>query len=320
MALPANRIKQISISQMVENEATNVTYDIVPSMLNKNGYSAELPNITKDSIIATTDLIKEIYSHYITIKANNDTTVISCRVLTQSNTPMIAAEFAQFVYDEMPDSTGTIVATGTIQVSSLDHRYVGAIGKGSSNANITVYPLVSTGGYGTLITLAASSITSFVDVVDRIGAHGAGSSGSIITSQDVINALGYVPSHVVANPSTTTGDLTGLGIDGVNYAIQGGSGTSKTPLVPATPAATFALDGYKMYNFGTLSTSMILSFNAVESGYCAEYSFRFTAGVNCAITLPNTVKYSGGVAPTFVTGRVYEYNIVDNLVVVGEFY
>ena len=56
------------------------------------------------------------------------------------------------------------------------------------------------------------------------------------------------------------------------------------------------------------------------SGYTADYSIRFVAGSNCAITLPNGCKYSGGSAPTYTFGRTYEINISDDLVVVGEFY
>ena len=60
--------------------------------------------------------------------------------------------------------------------------------------------------------------------------------------------------------------------------------------------------------------------NNVNRIYCKEYMFRFTAGPNCAINLPDTVKFNGGLAPTFIAGRTYEYNIVDNLAVVGEFF
>ena len=95
-----------------------------------------------------------------------------------------------------------------------------------------------------------------------------------------------------------------------------------TPKVSLSPAASRTIDPYKVYEFGTLSMSMSISFNssAVPSGRCAEYTFRFTAGSGAAIVLPSGCKFSGGQAPTFTNSRVYEYNIVDNLVVVGEFY
>ena len=46
MALPSNRLKKINIP--VENETQ--TYDIVPEMLGKNGYSAELPTDRKSVV------------------------------------------------------------------------------------------------------------------------------------------------------------------------------------------------------------------------------------------------------------------------------
>ena len=94
----------------------------------------------------------------------------------------------------------------------------------------------------------------------------------------------------------------------------------KTPLINGTAAASVTLDPYKVYDFGTLTLAMTISLAAETSGYCAEYSFRFIAGTGGAITLPNTCVYGAGEAPTLVVGHTYEYSIVDNLVVVGEFF
>ena len=93
-------------------------------------------------------------------------------------------------------------------------------------------------------------------------------------------------------------------------------------LVNITPSSAITIDPYKMNNLGTLSGSTTISFNtsAEISGYCAEYSIMFVAGASCAVTLPNGVKYNGGVVPTYVTDRTYEINICNGLAVVGEFY
>lgn len=94
------------------------------------------------------------------------------------------------------------------------------------------------------------------------------------------------------------------------------------PILTTTASSTITIDPYKMYNFGTINSAITIAFNSatISSNYCQEYMFQFVAGANCSITLPNTVKYSGGEAPTFVAGHTYEYNITNNLVVVGEFY
>ena len=94
----------------------------------------------------------------------------------------------------------------------------------------------------------------------------------------------------------------------------------KTPLISGTAAANVSLDSHKVYDFGTLTLAMTISLNAGPSGYSAEYYFRFTAGTGGTITLPNTCVYGAGEAPTLVVGHTYEYSIVDNLVVVGEFF
>ena len=101
------------------------------------------------------------------------------------------------------------------------------------------------------------------------------------------------------------------------------SNLNKILLISYSPISSVAIEPYKLYNFGTVSSSMSISFDTSkeETGYCAEYMFRFTAGNNCNITLPNTVKYNNGERPTtFINSYIYEYSITDNLCVVGEFH
>ena len=57
MALPEKKIKQIKLPNDVDGSKT---YEIVPEMLGKDGYSAELPVLTEDSTIAlSTDIEQE---------------------------------------------------------------------------------------------------------------------------------------------------------------------------------------------------------------------------------------------------------------------
>lgn len=96
----------------------------------------------------------------------------------------------------------------------------------------------------------------------------------------------------------------------------------RTRLVQAQAASTVTVQPYRIYQLGTVlqAVSVQLGQEGVESGYSVEYTFRFTAGSGCSVTLPSTCKYNGGQAPTLTAGHVYEYNIVDDLVVVGEFW
>ena len=94
------------------------------------------------------------------------------------------------------------------------------------------------------------------------------------------------------------------------------------PLKTEDVSSSIVMKPYIMYNLGTVDSSInfFFFFFNVNGTYCKEYMFRFTAGSNCAINLPNTIKFNGGSVPTFIAGRTYEYNIVDNLAVVGEFF
>lgn len=94
------------------------------------------------------------------------------------------------------------------------------------------------------------------------------------------------------------------------------------PLKSEEVSSSIVMKPYIMYNLGTVDSTINISLEAnnVNGPYCKEYMFRFTAGANCAINLPNTVKFNGGLVPTFTAGRIYEYNIVDNLADVGEFF
>lgn len=96
----------------------------------------------------------------------------------------------------------------------------------------------------------------------------------------------------------------------------------KTQQVSGTQGASVTIEPYKLYDFGTLSTAMTVSFDTTKevSGYTREYIMRFVAGSGCAVTLPNGVKYANGTAPTYTSGREYEINVINGCAVVGEFY
>lgn len=110
--------------------------------------------------------------------------------------------------------------------------------------------------------------------------------------------------------------------DGITRTTISIDGLDKTPQVTGTAAASATIDPYKMYDFGTVSTAMTIAFNTSNevSGYTKEYMIRFVAGNGCSITLPSTVLYANGQAPTYTSGKTYELDVVNGCVVVGEFY
>ena len=116
--------------------------------------------------------------------------------------------------------------------------------------------------------------------------------------------------------------FNGVSVPVTNKIASIVSHLDKIPRVTGTVSSSVTIDPYKLYQFGTISQAMTISFDTTkeEANYVSEYMFRFTAGQNCSITLPNTVKYSNGQTPEFTAGNIYEYSITDNLCVVGEFY
>ena len=69
MSLPSKKIKKIKLPNDVEG---NETYEIIPEMLGKNGYSAELPTLTKNSVICLIDDLNTTLQSYYTKTQSND--------------------------------------------------------------------------------------------------------------------------------------------------------------------------------------------------------------------------------------------------------
>lgn len=89
---------------------------------------------------------------------------------------------------------------------------------------------------------------------------------------------------------------------------SGGSGTVTKQIKPNT-----------FYKFGSCS-KLTITFAAEESGIENEYKFEFASGTTpTALSVPNTVKWSGGNAPTIEANKTYQVSIVNNLAVFAAF-
>lgn len=86
--------------------------------------------------------------------------------------------------------------------------------------------------------------------------------------------------------------------------------------VSGTGAVTQALDSNKFYKFGSL-TSLTLTLNATSEGL-AIYGGKFTADSSgCTLSIPSTVTAASSV-PTIQGGSTYEFNIMDNVLLMIE--
>lgn len=86
--------------------------------------------------------------------------------------------------------------------------------------------------------------------------------------------------------------------------------------VTATGDVTQALESGKFYRFGSID-SLTLTLTAASAGI-AQYGGKFTASANwSALGLPVTVDEASG-NDTVASGKTYEYNILDNVIVLKE--
>lgn len=87
-----------------------------------------------------------------------------------------------------------------------------------------------------------------------------------------------------------------------------GSGTVTKQIEPNT-----------FYKFGEVA-SLTITFAAEESGIENEYKFEFVSGTTpTTLLLPDSVKWSGGNAPTMEASKTYQISIVNNLAVYAAF-
>lgn len=86
--------------------------------------------------------------------------------------------------------------------------------------------------------------------------------------------------------------------------------------VTATGDVSQALDSGKFYRFGVVD-SLALTFNAPQAGM-GSYGGKFTASANwSALGIPATIDEAAG-NDTVAGGKTYEFNMVDNVIVIKE--
>lgn len=101
---------------------------------------------------------------------------------------------------------------------------------------------------------------------------------------------------------------------------QGPAGQSGLPTLETVTVsggvATQALDANKFYLFSGVLAQLTITL--VEATGYAEYIFAFTTDSACLLTVPNTVKWDGGNAPTLEANKYYEVSILNNVAVISQ--
>lgn len=151
--------------------------------------------------------------------------------------------------------------------------------------------------------------------------------GTLQTPEDLGEIISTIIMYAVSNDKSYSGssfsyviDITGSGTkaltDNGQYAEfakptkveSGGSGTVTKQIKPNT-----------LYKFGECS-SLTITLGAGTSGIVNEYMFEFiSASTPTTLSVPDTVKWSGGSAPTIEANKTYQVSIVNNLAVYAAF-
>lgn len=277
MSLPSDRIKQINLPNLSSNGTVlgTTTYDIVPEMLGKNGFAAELPSLEANATIALTSDLFQYASQVYVMSAISALTYASVGAASAAHTHTYSDVGALSAATHIPNDPVNADWSATSGLSSIKNKPT--LGTAASMASTAFR---SSGWMPTYADVGALSSSTFIPSV--YGDVGAASAAHSHTYSDVgaLSAGTYIPS-IGVNPATTTKTLTGLTLDGVSYAIAAGgspvwgsiTGTlaNQTDLQSALndkASAGHNHDG-RYYSsgdsayFSSITTSFILGFSAL---------------------------------------------------------
>lgn len=124
-----------------------------------------------------------------------------------------------------------------------------------------------------------------------------------------------------ASASTLGGVKIGSGINISNGVISADSGS--IPIIVCSSSETSkALNCDTFYRWESAISTLTISLNAyTQDGMYHEYMFEFKSPSSSGTTLslPSSITWLGGSAPTINAGKTYQVSIVNNLAVIGEF-
>lgn len=147
-------------------------------------------------------------------------------------------------------------------------------------------------------------------------------SSRTITSITVSENNGYV--GINNNSPSCWLDVKGDGLFTGKITSNNKEVATKYPITTKTQTATtgtltLTLDPnvyYKISNYTTLN----LTLGTTDAAYMDEFMFEFTTGSSTTtLSLPSTVKWMGGEAPTIAASKTYQVSIVNNLAIIAEF-
>ena len=168
-------------------------------------------------------------------------------------------------------------------------------------------------------------------VEEAITSSTGGSGGTIDTSnlatktelaqkQDIISDIDTIRS----NAANYKGTVTSVKVDNVSKTQSGGVvdlGYVNKKLTTSTSSSmTLSPNIYYRNTSTSLSTLTITLGSVSNSNIINEYFVEFTTrSAGTTVSLPSTIKWANGEAPTFEASTTYQISIVNNLGVVTKF-
>lgn len=168
-------------------------------------------------------------------------------------------------------------------------------------------------------------------VEEAVSGMSGGSGGTIDTSnlatkdelaqkQDVISDIDTIRS----NAANYKGTVTSVKVDNVSKTQSGGVvdlGYVNKKLTTSTSSSMTLSPNIYYRNTSTSLSSLTITLGSVSnSNIINEYFVEFTTrSAGTTVSLPSTIKWANGEAPTFEASTTYQISIVNNLGVVTKF-
>lgn len=162
-------------------------------------------------------------------------------------------------------------------------------------------------------------------VEDAVTSMSGGSGGSIdtsnfatkdelVTKQDIISDIDTIRT----NASNYKGTVTSVKINGVSKSPSSGVvdlGYVNKQLSTSTSSSMTLSPNIYYRNTNTSLSSLTITLGSVSnSNILNEYFVEFTTrSSGTTVSLPSSIKWANGVAPTFENGKTYQISIVNNL-------
>ena len=162
-------------------------------------------------------------------------------------------------------------------------------------------------------------------VEEAVNSMSGGSGGSIDTSnlvtkdelaqkQDIITDIETIRS----NAANYKGTVTSVKINGVSKSPSSGVvdlGYVNKQLSTSTSSSMTLSPNIYYRNTNTSLSSLTITLGSISnSNILNEYFVEFTTrSSGTTISLPSSIKWANGVAPTFESGKTYQISIVNNL-------